>query len=263
MSSPRFQVDAGAVAVQVASFEGPLDLLLHLIRKEEFDVFDLPIAPLTAAYLRHLEAMRQISIEPAGEFLVMAATLTQIKSRLLLPRAPKGDDGEDDGLDPRADLVRLLLEYQRYQEVAEGLDACDQVGRDVFLRPDGLDRPPEEEEALAEQQIFRLGETFRRLIARKRFVAPHEIYVERVSIGERVAQIAERLAEVGRTSFEALCDEAHSLEEQVTTFLAVLEMSRLKLIKLIQGDRLAPLYVESVVDAIAPIAEEAAGTLSF
>lgn len=259
----KVQVDAGAVAVQVASFEGPLDLLLHLIRKSEFDIFDLPIAPLTAAYLRHLEAMRQISIEPAGEFLVMAATLTQIKSRQLLPRAPKVEDAEEDGLDPRADLVNLLLEYQRYQEVAEGLDGCDQVGRDVFLRPEGLDRPPDDEEDLAEQQIFRLAETFRRLIARKRFVAPHEIYVERVSIGERVAQIAERLALIQRLTFEALCDEAHSLEEQVTTFLAILEMSRLKLIRLIQGERCAPLYVESVVEGIAPIAEEAAGTLSF
>lgn len=260
--APEVQVEAGAVAVKVASFDGPLDLLMHLIRKEEFDIFDLPISRLTSTYLGHLEAMRQVAIEPAGEFLVMAATLTQIKSRLLLPRAPKMEDG-DFGDDPRADLVHLLLEYQRYQEVAEGLGAMSQVGRDVFLRPEGQDRPPEVEDELSDQQVFRLADAFRRLIGHRRFVAPHEIYVERVSIGERVAQIAEQLAEVGRVSFDVLCEEVHFLEEQVTTFLAVLEMSRLKLVRLIQGERYAPLYVEAVVEGIAPLAEEAAGTLSF
>lgn len=255
-------VDGAAYAVRLPVFDGPLDLLLHLIRREELDIFDIPIARLTKAYLHTLELMRQLQIEPASEFLVMAATLLQIKSRLLLPRPPALDDIDDEG-DPRTDLVRQLLEYQRFKEVAVGLGGCTLLGWDVFDRPGGLDRPRAEidDDDLADQDVFRLAEAFRRLVERGGYVAPHDIYVERVSIGERIAQIADHLALEGRATFEHFCGGARYREEIITTFLALLEMARLKLIRVDQTDRLGPLYIEARVGAIGHLGEQAAGML--
>ncbi len=252
------------ISVRLPAFDGPLALLLHLIRTEEFDIFDIPIARLTAAYLRALEEMRLLDIEPASEFLVMAATLMQIKSRMLLPRPPSLDDVEagDPGEDPREELVRRLLEYQRFQEVAQGLERLPQLGRDFFLRAAGLDRPPaEEDDAPPYSDVYRLGEAFRRLFDRRRYEAPHDIVVERITIGERIAQIAEHLARHARATFADLCTGARHREELITTFLALLEMARLKLIRTFQDDRLGALYVEARVGAIGRLGEEAAGML--
>lgn len=256
-------LDRAGYAVKLPVFDGPLDLLLHLIRKEELDIFDIPISRLTASYLGTLELMRSLQIEPASEFLVMAATLLQIKSRMLLPRRPGIEDLESgEPEDPREELVRQLLEYQRYKEVAVGLGEYVRVGWDTFLRPSGLDRPPDDdEEELGAQDIYRLGEAFRQLVAKKRFEAPHDIYVERVSIAERIAQIADRLAAEGKATFEALCEGARYREELITTFLALLEMARLKLIRTTQNERLGPLYVEARVGAIGEAGERAAGML--
>lgn len=252
-----------AFTIRLPSFDGPLELLLHLIRREELNIFDIPISRLTQAYLGYLEELRQLSIEPASEFLVMAATLMHIKSVTLLPRPPVGQDDAGELLDPRDELVRRLLEYQRFKEVAQALDLQARAGRDVFYRLPGLDRPPdpEDEQDLANQDIFRLAEAFRRLIRKGRFQAPHDIHVERISIAERIAQIAELLALEERTTFEALCVEARHREELITTFLALLEMARLKLIRVTQGDRLGPLYVEARVGAIGALGEDAAGMM--
>jgi segregation and condensation protein A len=259
------RLEGEAFSVHLPAYDGPLELLLHLIRKEELDIFDIPISRLTAAYLGHLEALRQLAIEPASEFLVMAATLMQIKSALLLPRPPASDDPNAEVLDPREELVRRLLEYQRFKEVSRALDGLPRVGRDVFLRVAGLDRPPdpEEEAELANADVFRLAEAFRVLIKKGRFTAPHDIYVERVSIAERIAQIAERLERDGTASFDALCEGARHREELITTFLALLEMARLKLVRVTQGDRLGALWVEPRVGAIGTLGEEAAGMMDF
>lgn len=259
------RLDGEAFSVHLPAYDGPLELLLHLIRKEELDIFDIPISRLTAAYLAHLEALRQLAIEPASEFLVMAATLMQIKSALLLPRPPASDDPNAEVLDPREELVRRLLEYQRFKEVSRALDGLPRVGRDVFLRAAGLDRPPdpEEEAELANADVFRLAEAFRVLIKKGRFTAPHDIYVERVSIAERIAQIAERLERDGTASFDSLCEGTRHREELITTFLALLEMARLKLVRVTQGDRLGALWVEPRVGAIGALGEEAAGMLDF
>lgn len=265
MSEPQapIVIDGARYAVRLPEFDGPLDLLLHLIRREQFDIFDIPISELTAAYLESLEDMRRAQMEPASDFLLMAATLLQIKSRMLLPRPPGLDDIEADAPeDPRAELVRQLLEYRRYREVAETLAERDRLGRDVFYRPSGLDRPESEEEDLAAQDVWRLGEAFRALIARTRFEAPHDIWVERISIGERIAQIADRLAEVRRCTFSSLLDGIRHREEAITTFLALLEMARLKLIHTTQGEHLGELYVEARVGAIGDLGEEAAGMLA-
>jgi segregation and condensation protein A len=256
-------LEGEAFTIKLPAFDGPLELLLHLIRKDELDIFDIPIARLTATYLGYLEQMRRLAVEPASEFLVMAATLMQIKSALLLPRPPLDPDNPDEALDPREELVRRLLEYQRYQEVARALDLHPRAGRDVFFRTPGLDRPPdpEDEQELANQDIFRLAEAFRRLIAKGRFTAPHDIHVERISIAERIAQIAEVLAREVRTNFEALMAGARHREEAITTFLALLEMARLKLVRVTQGDRLGPLWVEARVGAIGDLGEDAAGMM--
>lgn len=254
-------IERGGYAVHLPVFDGPLDLLLHLIRKDELDIFDIPISRLTAAYLQTLEEMRRHGIEPASEFLLMAATLMQIKSRMLLPRPPGLDDVEEGVEDPRQALVRQLLEYQRFREVAVALGALPRVGRDIFLRPPGQDRPPEEDPELAALGIYKLAEAFRRLLERGHFEAPHDIYVERISIGERIAQIADLLAARQRTTFAALCVRARYREEVITTFLALLEMARLKLIRVTQGEPAGPVYVEARVGSIGEMGEEAAGML--
>lgn len=256
--------DGARYAVHLPDFDGPLDLLLHLIRREKFDIFDIPISELTGAYLASLEDMRRAQMEPASDFLLMAATLLQIKSRMLLPRPPSLDDIEEDQLeDPREALVRQLLEYRRYREVADGLADQTMLGRDVFYRPDGLDRPPSQsDEELAEQDIFRLGEAFRALIERSQYTAPHDIWVERISIGERIAQIADRLALTQKATFSALLSDVRHREEAITTFLALLEMARLKLIHTTQGEHLGELYIEARVGSIGELGEEAAGMLA-
>ena len=256
-------LEGEAFSIHLPTFDGPLDLLLHLIRKEELDIFDIPISRLTTAYLGYLEAMRRLAIEPASEFLVMAATLMQLKSVMLLPRPPLAADEAGELLDPREVLVRRLLEYQRFKEVSKALDGLPRLGRDVFVRAAGLDRPPdpEDEAELANADVYRLAEAFRSLMRRGRFTAPHDIYVERVSLAERIAQIAERLDRDGTASYEALCEGARHREELITTFLALLEMARLKLVRVTQGDRLGPLWIEPRVGAIGVLGEEAAGMM--
>lgn len=254
-------LDHAGYAIHLPVFDGPLDLLLHLIRKDELDIFDIPIARLTAAYLATLEQMRRHGIEPASEFLLMAATLLQIKSRMLLPRPPSLDDVEEGAEDPRADLVGQLLEYRRFKEVASALSELTRVGRDTFLRPGGQDRPKTGDGELAALDIYRLADAFRTLLERGHFEAPHDIYVERISIGERIAQIADLLARRQRATFASLVLRARYREEVITTFLALLEMARLKLIRATQGEAMGPLYIEARVEAIGQMGEQAAGML--
>ena len=127
--------------VRLMGFEGPLELLLHLIRKHKYDIYDIPIASILREYLEVLEAMQELNLDLAGEFLVMAATLAQIKSRMLLPRHTEGEEGDDEGLDPRAELVRRLLDYERYREAATSLETLPHLGRDVFSREIRRGRP--------------------------------------------------------------------------------------------------------------------------
>lgn len=251
--------DGTAFVARLPLFDGPLDLLLHLIRKEELDIFDIEISRLTSAYLEAIAQM--LELEPASDFLVMAATLIELKSRLLLPRQEPMDEA---GEDPRAALSRQLLEYARFKEVALALGTRSQLGRDVFVRPDGLDRPPapaEGEGELANQDVYRLAEAFRRLVDKSRFEAPHDIYIERVTIAERIAEIADRLAQCQTASLAALCGELRYRETLITTFLACLEMVRLKLIRLDQPEPFGEVLFSARVAGIGQMGEEAAGLL--
>ncbi len=249
--------------LHLTDFEGPLDLLLHLISREEFNIFDIPIARLTQAYLDVIETwQKELDIEPASEFLLMIATLIHIKSQMLLPKDEQVQEATEEE-DPREKLVFQLLEYQRFKEVAEELGSKLRESWEVFTRPAGLDRPEESEDPeLCSQDAYRLGEAFRSLVAKSKYRAPHDIYVERVSIGERIAQIADLLALCPQTTFEELCLGLRYREEHVTSFLAILEMSRLKLVMTNQADRLGVIRVQSRVDEIAEKGERAAGMLT-
>src|SRR5512142_1089613 len=178
-------------------FEGPLDLILHLVKEHEVDVFDIPIAKITESYLATLELLRELDIDVAGEFLHMAAQLALLKSRLLLPRTEVAEDAavEDAGVDPRAELVRRLLEYQKYKAAGEELGGRDILDRTVFARRARAERPAPVEgpEGLADVSVFKLIEALDRVLAGARNVSAHEVETDRLTISDAISRVAEVL----------------------------------------------------------------------
>ena len=230
-------------AVALPQFEGPLDLLLSLIQEHKLDVLHVPIAFITDRYLEYMEAARALNLDLAGEYLVMAATLAHIKSRMLLPPQESQDalDGEP-GPDPREELIRRLLEYQKYKLAGQDLAALPQLGRDVFVRRAREELPlaPEDMSVLRPPDLtaYRLIEALSNVLARRKLTIPHEVFVERLSIGDRISAITDRLRDEERIAFTSLFAQlnAHDRHKVVPTFLAVLEMTKLKLIKVHQPD---------------------------
>jgi segregation and condensation protein A len=233
--------------VTLPAFEGPLDLLLHLIEEHELDIFDIPIAFIASKFVEYITLMEQLNIDVASEYLVMAATLAHIKSKQLLPVVP--DDQEDEQepeLDPRAELVRRLLEYQKYKHVAEQLAGAPVLGRDVFLR--GVSAPEAEGPAqLTGLSLFKLLDAFQIVLARVKATVDHHIDLERFSITDRINQLSEILARGGRMAFIDLFDGQNTRADLIITFLALLEMTRLRLTRLFQDGPLAPIEVELAV----------------
>jgi len=223
-------------AVKLPIFEGPLDLLLHLIRQDEVDITDIPIARVAEQYLEYLELMHELQLDVAGEYLVMAATLAWIKSRMLLPPDPSAIS--DEGLDPRAELVARLLEYQRFKEVAGEIGERSLLGRDVFSAvAHGLDAQPEAEREI-EAGIFELVDAMRRALARGGHTgAAHEVEVETITVRERMLAVMESLCAREACEFEDLLtgDGGVTRGLIVATFLAILELTRLEAIGLYQG----------------------------
>ena len=253
----------GGYRVELPSFEGPLDLLLHLIQAHELDIMDIPIAFVTEKYLEYVTLMQEINIDVASEYLVMAATLVHIKSRMLLPQPPDQqlEQGEEE-LDPRAELVRRLLEYQKYKLAGEELGARDVLGRDVF--PRGAPAPEVEGPApLAQVSLFRLLDAFQSVLDRAKTMLDHEINLDRFSITDRILQLADVLREKQRLKFEDLFEAHHSRSELIVTFLALLEMTRLRMTRLLQTAPLDPIYVELAVadQEIAGLADAAVAAL--
>ena len=243
-------------AVALPQFEGPLDLLLSLIQEHKLDIFHVPIAFITDKYLEYMEVARALNLDLAGEYLVMAATLAHIKSRMLLPPQDslEAADGEP-GPDPREELIRRLLEYQKYKTAGHDLAALSQLGRDTFTRTAreelplavedlSLVRPPD-------LTAYRLIEALSNVLARRKIEIPHEVFVERLSIGDRISAITDRLRVEERITFTSLFADltAHDRHRVVPTFLAVLEMTKLKLIKVHQPDRHGEIYL-SRTDAL-------------
>jgi segregation and condensation protein A len=228
---------SGLYAVRLPVFEGPLDLLLHLIRVNEVEITDIPIAQVAEQYVAYLDVLRELDLDVAGEYLLMAATLAWIKSRMLLP--PDGVS-EEEGLDPRAELVARLLEYQRFKEVAEQLGDRRLLGRDVFraVAP-GPEAPPEGEREL-EVSLFDLVEAYRRALnAAPQSGAPHSVEVETVTVRERMIAVMETLGIGESLDLDAILGrpggEAPSRAIIVATFLAILELCRIAAVHLYQG----------------------------
>jgi len=225
-------------AVKLAVFEGPLDLLLHLIRQNEVDITDIPIARIAAQYLDTIELMEELNLDVAAEYLVMAATLGLIKSRMLLP----DESGEEeDGIDPRAELVHRLLEYQRFKEAAETLSRRRLLGRDVFsvIGP-GPDRTPDAEREI-EVGVFELVAAFRDVLDKSESAEwKHEVETEHVTVRDRMMVVMDLLEANESIEFMRIFDSPGAERRPsrpvlVATFLAVLELARLAALRLYQG----------------------------
>lgn len=237
--------------VQIEAFEGPLDLLLHLIRKNEVDIYDIPIAAITRQYLEYLELMKELNLDVAGEFLVMASTLIQIKSKLLLPVQVDEDRGEEEEEDPRAELVRRLLEYQKYKAAAQQLETLPLLGRDAFIRSCELPELKELQttDCTPEVELFDLVEAFRRVLASLPVQTFHEVGAEQISIADRINAILSLLQErEGEgVAFEDLFTEGMTRDYLIATFLAVLELCKLRTAKITQISSFGTIWITSAV----------------
>lgn len=256
--------DAGsACAIRLPAFEGPLDLLLHLIRQDELQITDLPISQVANQYLEYLGLMRELNLDVAAEYLVMAATLAWIKSRLLLP--PSADDLDEEGRDPRAELVARLLEYQRFKEVADSLGGRPLLGRDVFSAPGAsLEAPPEGEREI-EVGLLQLIEALRRVLRESTAAESiHEVMTEPITVRERMVAVMDGLEREETIEFEALlCGDGERPARGfvVATFLAILELAKLATLRIFQslgerGEPEGPIRLRRAGESLAlPIAE--------
>jgi segregation and condensation protein A len=236
--------------IELPNFEGPLDLLLHLIRKHELDILDLPIAFITDKYLEYLSLMDGLNLDIASEYLVMAATLAHIKSKMLLPRPPEDqDDDQADEIDPRAELIRRLLEYQKYKTVAADLGERAISGRDVFGRgaaSPSADGPP----PLKEVSVFKLLDALKRIAERVNADISLEVDAERMTIQDRIGGLVDMLRERRRCRFDELFEGVSTSYDLVVTFLALLEMAKMRLASIYQTDHEEPIYLEyTLLDA--------------
>jgi segregation and condensation protein A len=227
-----------ALEILLDAFQGPLDLLLYLIRRQNLDILDIPMAPLTRQYLEYVEMMRSKNLELAAEYLVMAAMLIEIKSRMLLPRPPVV---EEEGEDPRAELVRRLLEYEQMKKAAQMLDELPQVGRDVLAISVLVERTAAER--LPEVHPRDLAEAWRSLLMRARMTRHHRVTREELSVREHMSQILRRLREHRVLEFSELFDPALGVPVLVVTFLALLELARETLVDVTQSEGFAPIYI--------------------
>lgn len=242
--------------VKLEVFEGPLDLLLYLIKKEEIDVWDIPIARITEQYLTYLDLMRDLNLDVAGEFILMAATLAHIKSKELLPKDPNADPEMEEEGDPRAELVRRLLEYQKYKNAAEELATRPLLGRDTFGRgeanvPDAKEMPVNDVsvEAPLDMSVFALLDAFKRVIARippERF---HEVEGDTISVAEKAKYLATEILRKGSLTFQDLFRDVENQKKTdvIATFLALLEMVRMKLLAVRQADEDGMIHIVSKI----------------
>ena len=245
-----------ALRVFLETFEGPLDLLLYLIRRQNLDILAIDVAAITHQYIEYVELMKALEIDLAGEYLLMAAMLAEIKSRTLLPRPPKGD-AEDDEEDPRAELVRRLQEYERLKLAAESLDELPRLGRDWFGARAGL--PPLETRVVhPEVGLDELLQALSGILKRAELNQAHTISREVLSTRERMLIIMERLNHQGFTAFESLFSLDEGRAGVVVTFMAILELAKEAMIEIVQNAPLSPIHVRArqPVDADEAVAAD-------
>ena len=232
VGNDSYSAEKSPYTVRLEMFEGPLDLLLHLIHKNEMDITNIPIALITEQYLEYLKLMKVLNLDIAGEYLLMASTLLHIKSKMLLPTSSEKE--EEEGEDPRAELVRRLLEYQRYKNGAAELERRPMLDRDVFVRSALVDDVECKEERI-EVNLFELLDAFRQLLERAKAEAFHEVILDRVSVEEKVQEILSLLQRENRSiAFHFLFPEQASRRVIIVTFLAILELVKMKLVRIFQ-----------------------------
>jgi segregation and condensation protein A len=228
-----------ALQIMLEAFEGPLDLLLYLIRRQNLDVLDIPMAQLTAQYMAYVEIMRANQLELAAEYLLMAALLIEIKSRMLLPR-PRQEAHETD---PRAELVRRLLAYEQMKKAAKKLDELPQLGRDFLLACASIENAITVR--LPGVSLEDLHSAWLGLVARARAARHHKVTREQLSVRERMSSILRRLQGHGFLEFTQLFNPQRGIADLVVTFLAILELARERLIDMTQPGSLSPIYVKA------------------
>lgn len=232
-----------ALEVFLEAFEGPLDLLLYLIKKQNLDILNIPIAHITEQYMEYVELMKGVNLELAAEYLVMAAMLAEIKSRVLLPR-PKLDEDEDD---PRADLIRRLQEYERFKKAAMDVDELPRVGRDIFQAESQLPElhinriPPD----VSMQELLL---AFKDVLNRAEMFTSHQIQREALSTREKMAHVLAILSADNFTSFISLFNIEEGRAGVVVTFLAIMELTKESLVELVQGDPFSPIHVRAKIN---------------
>jgi segregation and condensation protein A len=260
MNESEFESILEDYPVRLSAFEGPLDLLLHLIKKHEVNIYDIPIALITRQYLDYLELMKELNLDIAGEFLVMAATLIHVKSRMLLPRPdPAQEDPEED---PREALMRRLLEHQKFKAAAELLHEREIQRSAQWLRPDGrlADVIGETPEPEIDVDLFSLMTAFRQVLERVHQRPQVALPPEQISIEDRMAQLLARLSATQACGFEELFADVQTRGGMIVTFLALLEMIRLKQVRVFQQGNFGPIRVYRREGAeSAPVYGESAG----
>jgi segregation and condensation protein A len=243
--SQDFESSLDALPVHLENFEGPLDLLLHLIKKNEVSIYDIPIALITRQYLDAISLMQELNLDVAGEFVVMAATLIHIKSKMLLPRPETATGVEGEEGDPRDLLVRRLLEHQKFKAAAELLHEREQLRSAQWIRPDTRVAAiaGEEFEPELEVDLFSLLNAFQQIMARSRHRPTVVLPAEQMPLEVRIDQLLQRLSEHEACGFEELFADVNDRPGLIVTFLALLEMIRLKLVRVFQSGGFGPIRV--------------------
>ena len=243
--------------IRLEQFEGPLDLLLHLIKKNEINIYDIPMALITKQYLEHINLMKSLNLVVAGEFLVLAATLIHIKSKMLLPSEPDGEE-EEEGQDPRAELVRQLLQYKQFKEAAYDLQDRERLWREVYRRAPLLTATPiESEETPLELTLFDLMDALQDVVRRAPSKTLLELSADHMTVKDRMNYILERLEASAAVPFDMLFSPTDGRLVLIVTFLGLLELMRLKLVRVFQPETfgailLSRAFLPDLVDALQP-----------
>jgi segregation and condensation protein A len=233
-----------APRILLPQFEGPLDLVLYLIRRDKIDVNDIPIAPITRQYMAYLDLMQELNLDVAGEFFVMAATLIHIKSKMLVPIEPTEAEGDEGLVDPREELVRRLLEFQRYKEAAGVLHQQAQIRAAQWTRPDTvLPRFDDAGEEMVEAGLYDLIAAFKDLLDRRKVLVAHEVEDEGPPVEQRMTELVAMIREGESLEFLELFAALETKAEMITTFLALLELVRLKRVRVYQRGMFGPIRV--------------------
>ena len=233
-----------APRIPLPLFEGPLDLLLYLIRREKIDIHDIPIAPITRQYMEYLDLMRELNLDVAGEFMVMAATLIHIKSKMLVPIEPTEAEGDEELVDPREELVRRLLEFQRYKEAAGVLHQQAQIRAAQWTRPDTvLPTFDDAGEEMLEAGLYDLIAAFKELLDRRKALLAHEVEAEGPPVEQRMDELLAMIREGESLEFLELFAALETKAEMIVTFLALLELVRLKRVRVYQRGMFGPIRV--------------------